>query len=971
MVPAVRRRPVGRERELGVIGQCLDGLDAATRSEGARFIEITGEPGIGKSLLVHELATQAAERGQLVGPGRATEFERGVPFGLVVEALDDHLAALDPHELQRLCGDWVGLLAEVFPALQGWRRAAGAQVMEVERYRLHRAVRALIEALAQPPGLVVLLDDVHWADPGSVELLVHLLRHPPRAPVLIVVSYRVNRVPVALEAALADAACHEHVQRLELGPLTVEASAKLLGRTVAQCRMLHECSGGNPFYLQLLACGSPDALTEADHRGIGDLDAVVPAYLRSALLAELDAVSPAARLVALAAAVAGDPFEPELVSVAAGMGTAETSEALDDLIARDLVRAAEGRQRFRFRHPLVRHLIYTSAAAGWRACAHERLAAFLHRRGEPLVARAHHVARAARPGDEEAIALLLDAAEATLPSSPATAAEWLSAALHLLPAGEPATARKVSLLLRLAKALNLSGQLQASRDSLAEVASLVPAEARGLRARVITAQATLERLLGRYPQARALLRGELESVAQLGAPEVGQLLFELAGSARLHGDFTEAYRWATRAVTATRDHDPALYPAALSLLARASASEGDSRRATALLAEAGTLLDALPDAALVARLETAAWVGWGELLFDRYGAAARHFERGLTLARRTRQNHVAIRLLVGQATVHGSVGRLTEATEMAATAADAAAVMASSELLAGAMAMRCWFATWTGDIDSARRAGRQAVEAARTVTGTVLVFAEGMLAHLHLVEGDPVRCVSGMLRAGGGADLPAVYPLLRATCYEVLVRAELAQGHRARALEWAQRAEKVAARVGVAGQIGVAAMACAGVLLDTDAVTGVERARDAAVVFTGLGDPLRAGRARLLAGRALVKAAMPGEAAAELDAARVLFAEVGAPGLYADAVRRLRRLGGGVPAPRDGTDRVAARRDLSAREREVAGLVARGYSNRQIAEELVLSVRTVTTHVSHIFAKLGVSSRAAIAAEWVHALHAT
>lgn len=961
--------PVGRERELGVIGQCLDGLRAAPASVGASFLEITGEPGIGKSHLLHVLALQATERGHLVASGRATEFERGVPFGAVVEALDDHLAALDPQHLRQLCGPWVGLLAEVFPALQGWDRAVGAKVMEAERYRLHRAVRALLEALARPDGLVVLLDDMHWADPGSVELLVHLARHPPRAPVLIGISCRVNRMPAALGAALGDAARGGFVQRLELGPLTVEASAQLLGRAVSQCRQLHERSGGNPFYLQLLACGSPDALIDAAGRGIGDLDPVVPSNLRCALLAELDALSPQRRLVAQAAAVAGDPFEPELVCAATGAGVGETWDALDDLVSRDLVRAVEGKHCFRFRHPLVRHLIYMSAGAGWRASVHARLAAVLQRRDAPVVTRAHHVARAARPGDEDAVTLLLEAAETTLPGSPATAAEWLSAALHLLPAGGSATSRKVQLLLRLANALSLSGQLEASRDVLAEAVSLVPPGSRRLRARVVTAQATLERLLGRYPQARALLHGELESVAQLDAADAADLLFELAGSAQIQGDFTEGYRCAVRAVTAARDHDPTLYAAALSLLARTSASNGEADRGPALLAEATALLDGVADAALETRLETAAWVGWAELLFDRYPDAARHFERGLTLARRTRQNHVAIRLLVGQAAVHGSVGRLSEAADLVTMAADAADGMASGEMLACALAMRCWFVTWAGDIDSARRSGRQAVKAARAVSGTALVLAEGMLAHLHLMDGDASRCVSDMLRAGGGADLPEAYPLMRATCYEVLVRAELAQGHRSQALEWAQRAEHSAACVGVPGQIGVAGIARAGVLLDTDAVASAARARDAAAIFTGLGDRLRTGRARLLAGRALVTAGLPDDAVNELDAARVLFADVGAPRLHAEAVRRVRRLTPGVPTSRNGFDGGTC--ELSAREREVAGLVARGYSNREIAEELVLSIRTVTTHVSHIFAKLGVSSRAAIAAEWVHALHAT
>ncbi|HEY2765303.1 MAG TPA: ATP-binding protein, partial [Pseudonocardiaceae bacterium] len=190
-MPSVGGRLVGRQLELEIIGRQLGVLRAAKPPRGAGFVEIVGEPGIGKSRLLGQVAHVATGHGHTVVSGRATEFERCVPFGVVVEALDDHLAALNPPDQQRLCGERLGLLAKVFPALQAWRPRCGEQVRDAERYRLHRAVRALLEALAEPPGIVVLLDDLHWADPASIELLVHLVRHPPRAPVLVAVSYRI------------------------------------------------------------------------------------------------------------------------------------------------------------------------------------------------------------------------------------------------------------------------------------------------------------------------------------------------------------------------------------------------------------------------------------------------------------------------------------------------------------------------------------------------------------------------------------------------------------------------------------------------------------------------------------------------------------------------------------------------------------------------------------------------------------
>ena len=171
---------VGRQTELAILAGALERLPTGS----AQFVGVAGEPGIGKSRLLKELAREAARAGRLVLSARAAEFEAEAPFGVVVEALDDRIAALGPETLERLDPTCVGLLGEIFPALAGPDAQRGP-ALAAERYRLHRAVRALLEELGTPDGLVLILDDLHWADAASVELLCHLLRHPPRAPVLI------------------------------------------------------------------------------------------------------------------------------------------------------------------------------------------------------------------------------------------------------------------------------------------------------------------------------------------------------------------------------------------------------------------------------------------------------------------------------------------------------------------------------------------------------------------------------------------------------------------------------------------------------------------------------------------------------------------------------------------------------------------------------------------------------------------
>src|SRR4051794_1016662 len=168
-----RERLVGRVEELGSLEQASDSLS----DERAHAISVVGEPGIGKTRLLFELTERAEERGHLVLCGSASELERDLPFSVFVDALDEYVAGLEQKTLAALSDDVQAELAQVFPSLA--TLAAKREVaLQHERYRSHRAVRALLEQLAAPRPLVVVLDDLHWADSASVELLGALLRRP-------------------------------------------------------------------------------------------------------------------------------------------------------------------------------------------------------------------------------------------------------------------------------------------------------------------------------------------------------------------------------------------------------------------------------------------------------------------------------------------------------------------------------------------------------------------------------------------------------------------------------------------------------------------------------------------------------------------------------------------------------------------------------------------------------------------------
>jgi predicted ATPase len=143
-VTGVAQPLVGRDRELELLGQLLE----ETCARNPRFVFVSGEPGIGKTSLLLELARQAERRGCLALRGGAAEFERELPFGLVVDALDEYLEAFDPREFNRLSAEDLGELARVFPALSSLNPASHQPTTAAERFRAHRAVRNLIERLA-------------------------------------------------------------------------------------------------------------------------------------------------------------------------------------------------------------------------------------------------------------------------------------------------------------------------------------------------------------------------------------------------------------------------------------------------------------------------------------------------------------------------------------------------------------------------------------------------------------------------------------------------------------------------------------------------------------------------------------------------------------------------------------------------------------------------------------------------------
>src|SRR4051794_28483680 len=244
---SVRTGLIGRNREIAAAEVVFDSLSA---EPGA--IAIAGEPGIGKTRLLAELCDRADECGFLVLNGRGAEFERELPFGAFADALDDYLAAQGPRTFEVLGEERLGELAQVFPSLSGLGDTPGGP--QDERFRTHAAVRELLAMLSAEKPLTLALDDLHWVDTASVELIANLLRRPPEGPVCLLLAYRSGQLGAQLAAAVEDAEREGLLTPIEVAGLTREEAEPLLEAVDPGDREeLYRLSGGNPFYLEELA----------------------------------------------------------------------------------------------------------------------------------------------------------------------------------------------------------------------------------------------------------------------------------------------------------------------------------------------------------------------------------------------------------------------------------------------------------------------------------------------------------------------------------------------------------------------------------------------------------------------------------------------------------------------------------------------------------------------------------------------
>ncbi|MFD8288306.1 AAA family ATPase [Streptomyces lavendulae] len=635
---------------------------------GPRFVRLTGEPWSGKSRLLRQLAATAHKEGWTVASGRVPRAGRTRPFEVVADALDDHLARADGTLFERLGEARTRALAPVLPALAtlpgaGERPDPGAVV---------RALRVLLGLLGER-GTLFVLDDVHRAGPEVLDLLDHLVRHPPQGPVLTVFAHRAVPGGRHLAAVPYDA---PGVRHLALGPLPAADARALLpaGTPPLAAELVLRDAAGVPGLLHALARG---AAPGPSFHATAELATGIPPVLAPDSI-DLHTLSSLGWRCACAAALLGDPFTAAALAHTAGVPVEHALAGLDELHAEGLVRpeGAAG-TRFCFVRPAVRALVHHASGAGWRSAALGRALEALRAEAAAGTGRsapgagpqdgreegreegpeegpeggdagaagarrtlAAHLEHAAGIGLEDIRALALSA-RGGLYTRPARSA----AALRRVMAVGPVP---VEVRLLLNKALVLSGRLEEAVRGYEETGPRSHEDRLpGGRTDTAVWQARALRWSGRHAQARSVLDGD--GGLPPGGPAADAERAALALEPWAGADPEEARAAAERALRTAPADDPGARAHAYALLAAACAAAGDGESARAAADGAHALLARTGEPERAAHLEALRWLGAAETGLGEPERGGRHVERGLAAALEHGQAHLAGLLALGLA----------------------------------------------------------------------------------------------------------------------------------------------------------------------------------------------------------------------------------------------------------------------------------------------------------------------------------
>ncbi len=420
---ATRLDLVGRESELATLATAVEKV---VSGEGRHAVFVSGEPGQGKTTLIAEAARLAFEDGACVLFGYSEE-DLSTPYGLFAGAFGHYAEHAPDDRFHELVGEhgaewsrFVPKFVERSPSLA----PSKASDPDSERYLLFAATADLLSGISQDEPLVLVLDDLQWADPGSLALLRHLMStDDQRMRVLIAGTFRSSELSVtpALRETLGMLWRHHGVSRVELGGLDASSVESLLAGVIGRpvdadvsrlAEIVHQETSGNPFFVTEVLRHLLDTGVLVEDRGgnsghdVDYLDRIdLPTSVREVVSGRVARLGPDAEGVLSTAAVVGRVFDLELLAGATQVAPDPLLDVLDAAERASLVTGVDGPSgRFAFSHALVQRTLYDGLGATRRAFIHERVACALEEladlRGEERVGElAHHWMAAPRPAN--------------------------------------------------------------------------------------------------------------------------------------------------------------------------------------------------------------------------------------------------------------------------------------------------------------------------------------------------------------------------------------------------------------------------------------------------------------------------------------------------------------------------------------------------------------------------------------------
>lgn len=943
----MQRELVERERELERLAELL----ASARAGSGAFLFVLGEPGVGKSSLVAAAAARARDLGMEVLLARGGELEQALPFGVVRQLFEAELSAESQAARKQLFKGAAELARPVFDLPETATAGRG----ENPPFAVLHGLYWLAANLAALRPRALLVDDAHWADRASRRWLDYLARRIEALPLLLLVAARVSEHGLPDEGFDAlPASWSSNVLRPR--PLSAGGAARLMrfrwpDADDAFCRACHEATAGNPFLLGELVEDLARERIEPRERNAGRVQERGPESVSQAIASRLVRLPAAAESVARAVAVLGAGADTPAVVGLTGLRDADVATAVDALAAAAIL---ADQHPLDFVHPIVRRAIYSAMPPSDRALLHRKAARLLDDAGAPAEAIATHLLDA-EPGaaDWTGAALRRAAARAIERGAPDAAVAYLRRAL----AEPPAPQERAAVLAALGDAELRAGELVGGGRGREPESPAVE----HLRQAVELTEDHRERaesalLLGDALWARDRFK-EAAGVFETAVRDLHGRDREL--ELRLEGHFAAAARLT---MSAWR-----LAAGRLDRLADVEGRTDGERLIAGVLAVDRALSGERPDA--VADFAERAVAG-GRLPSDRAGAHVPVYAANALLwSDRLDRADQLLEQLESEARAQGSVRSLAIASCWRSAIAYRCGRLADAETEARTSlelaATREWGgmpATWAflldalvgqGELTTAGEAlERSALEDADSDYGSWSFFLHSR-GRLRAAAGDLESAIADLRACGRrmeqwGATNPSVVPW-RSSVAEALHAA----GELDEAPELAADEVAIARRVGAPRAVGIA-LRTQGMLTPDE--RGVRLLREAVAVLEQSPARLELARALSELGRALLGGERRSAAREPLRRSMLLAHRCGARAL-AERARGELVAAGWRPAPL----RTSPFDALGATERRVAELVAKGLSDREIAQSLFVTERTVSERVAGATEKLHAGSRAELA----------